>query len=244
MPIVINHNINPDHGVINGTYGTVHSVHFPPTTRFRLVRDSGTGVKVLVPSAQPSVVMLKLNRQGLFPKIPLHHLREDDPDDVYPVFPIRSRGESEIELTPALGGISRTVKLSLNQFPFVAAIASTVYKIQGETLDSLVVADWKANGKGKLNTAQQGYIVVSRVISRNAFFSLRPLTERDIVFFRTDSATFAEDMRLDSCFLDFVSSADVIGLFQPRDYEFLHVSVLADTLRKGEHLGPNHLVKA
>ena len=229
MPIVVNHNINPDHGVINGTYGTVHSIHFAPTTRFRLVRDSGTGMKVLVPSAHPTVVLLRLRRADSFPKIPREHLPESHREDIdlYPVFPIRSRGCTEIELTPSRGGIARTAKLSLVQLPFVAAVASTVYKIQGETLDSIVVADWRATGKGKANTPQQAYIVVSRVKTRNGFFSMRPITASDVAFFRPNTATFMEDRRLGHMFEEFVAQPHIADLFDASDYAQLTASFTA-----------------
>jgi hypothetical protein len=50
----------------------------------------------------------------------------------------------EVKLTPGVGGERRARRLRLTQLPFVGAAGSTIYTIQGETLTSLVLADWKA----------------------------------------------------------------------------------------------------
>ncbi|KAF0716209.1 Aste57867_2967 [Aphanomyces stellatus] len=132
-------------GVITQNY----SVQFDPSTKFKLVEDSGTKLKELVPSSPPEVVFVRFCRLGDFEALPRDGLNDDLPQDVYPVFMFKSQGSTAVVLTYGPGGSKRTVKLNLKQLPFVNAIASTIYKIQDETMESLV-ADWKAQGS-KLN---------------------------------------------------------------------------------------------
>ena len=66
---------------------------------------------------------------------------------IYPVFMTTAKKSVQLAITPAVGGEKRTVHIRPTQLPFVNAIASTVYKVHGETLTSLVVADWYAKSK-------------------------------------------------------------------------------------------------
>lgn len=74
-----------------------------------------------------------------------------------------------------LSGESRTLTLKVQQFPFVCAVGATVYKVQGESLRSMAVVDWKSGGKGA-NKHQQVYIMVSRVVTREGPICLKPFT--------------------------------------------------------------------
>ncbi|KAF1776747.1 hypothetical protein GQ600_24049 [Phytophthora cactorum] len=65
---------------------------------------------------------------------------------------------------------------SPQQFPFVCSIGSTAYKAQGDTLDSLVVVDWKSS-VSFANKPQQNYLLVSRVASRHALLAMQPFTK-------------------------------------------------------------------
>ena len=74
-----------------------------------------------------------------------------------------------------------------------------MYKVQGETLTSMVVADWKAisrPGVRKPNQRQQAYIVVSRVTQRCAFAAMKPLTMQEARWFRPEPACLEVDKRL------------------------------------------------
>ncbi|RHY60194.1 hypothetical protein DYB30_014290, partial [Aphanomyces astaci] len=136
--------------------------------------------------------------------------------DVYPVFMFKPQGSTEVTLTPGPGGSKRILKLNLQQLPFVNAIASTVYKIQGETMESLVVADWKARGSKfnkVVNTCQQGYIAISRLTKRDGFSALKPLTNACIQYFQPSNETIAESLRLEKLFALYLSRNENTALF-------------------------------
>ncbi|RHZ32630.1 hypothetical protein DYB26_015600 [Aphanomyces astaci] len=172
MPVVFTQNVNPQHGIANGTFGTLHSVQFNQTTKFKLVEDTGSMLMVLIPNSPPAVVFVRVTRPKNFDVLPRDGLHDTLSADVYPVFMFKPQGSTEVTLTPCPGGSKRTLKLNLLQLPFVNAIASTIYKIQGETMESIVVADWKARGSRfnkVVNTCQQGYIAISRLTKRDGF---------------------------------------------------------------------------
>lgn len=111
----------------------------------------------------------------------------------------RANRSVEVQLTPGVGGEKRSIRLRISQLPFVCATGSTMYKVQGETLTSMVVADWKAvsrPGVRKPNQRQQAYIVVSRVTQRSAFAAMKPLTIQETRWFQPEKSCLDEDDRL------------------------------------------------
>lgn len=87
----------------------------------------------------------------------------------------------------------------MTQLPFVCAADSTMFKVQGETLTSMAVADWKAvsrPGIRKPNQRQQAYIVVSRVTRRSALAAMKPFTMQHASWFRPEQHCMDEDARL------------------------------------------------
>ncbi|RHZ00041.1 hypothetical protein DYB37_013736, partial [Aphanomyces astaci] len=156
--------------------------------------------------------------------------------DVYPVFMFKPQGSTEVTLTPGPGGSKRTLKLNLQQLPFVNAIASTIYKIQGETMESLVVADWKARGSKVnkvVNTCQQGYIAISRLTKRDGFSALKPLTNECIRYFQPSSDTIAENLRLEKLFAVYLSRNENTAVFNSSDFNALKKTLPASDARYG-----------
>ncbi|RHZ41901.1 hypothetical protein DYB26_016551, partial [Aphanomyces astaci] len=148
--------------------------------------------------------------------------------DVYPVFMFKPQGSTEVTLTPGPGGSKRTLKLNLLQLPFVNAIASTIYKIQGETMESLVVADWKARGSNfnkVVNTCQQGYIAISRLTKRDGFSALKPLTNECIRYFQPSNDTIAENLRLEQLFALYLSRNENTAVFNSSDFNALKMTL-------------------
>ncbi|RHZ08501.1 hypothetical protein DYB31_015316, partial [Aphanomyces astaci] len=224
MPVVFTQNVNPQHGIANGTFGTLHSVQFNQTTKFKLVEDAGSKLKVLIPNSPPAVVFVRVTRPKNFDVLPRDGLHDSLPADVYPVFMFKPQGSTEVTLTPGPGGSKRTLKLNLQQLPFVNAIASTIYKIQGETMESLVVADWKARGSKVnkvVNTCQQGYIAISRLTKRDGFSALKPLTNECIRYFQPSSDTIAENLRLEKLFAVYLSRNENTAVFNSSDFNAL-----------------------
>ncbi|RHY19041.1 hypothetical protein DYB25_013947, partial [Aphanomyces astaci] len=189
---------------------------FNQTTKFKLVEDAGSKLKVLIPNSPPAVVFVRVTRPKNFDVLPRDGLHDSLPAEVYPVFMFKPQGSTEVTLTPGPGGSKRILKLNLQQLPFVNAIASTVYKIQGETMESLVVADWKARGSKfnkVVNTCQQGYIAISRLTKRDGFSALKPLTNACIQYFQPSNETIAESLRLEKLFALYLSRNENTALF-------------------------------
>ncbi|RLN92727.1 hypothetical protein BBJ28_00020432 [Nothophytophthora sp. Chile5] len=192
MPIQVTQNVGTAKGVANGTLGTLDRVHFPrePPTTFRLVRDGTTGTVIQLPSHPPDYALLRLPRPRAVP------IRAGLDAELFPVFfatePFK---KAKISLPPAPDGQRRYVEVKLQQFPFVCAVGSTVYKVQGETLDAMVVVDWTSRNH-LINKPQQSYLLVSRVTSRNAFYSLTPFTPKLAKWSTPPQNTLDEEKRL------------------------------------------------
>jgi hypothetical protein len=192
MPVQVTQNVGTAKGVANGILGTLESVHFssqPPTT-FRLVRDGATDTVVQLSSQPPDYALLRLPRPHAVPT------RTGMDAKLFPVFfgtePFK---KSKISLPPAPDGQRRYLEVKLQQFPFVCAVGSTVYKLQGETLNAMVVVDWTSSCN-LINKPQQSYLLVSRVTSRNAFYCLSPFTDKLAKWSRPPQNTRDEEARL------------------------------------------------
>jgi hypothetical protein len=192
MPVQVTQNVGTAKGVANGTLGTLESVHFPsqPPTTFRLVRDGETDTIVQLSSQPPDYALLRLPRPHAVP------IRTGMDAELFPVFfatePFK---KSKISLPPAPDGQRRYLEVKLQQFPFVCAIGSTMYKVQGETLNAMVVVDWTSSNN-LINKPQQSYLLVSRVTSRNAFYCLSPFTDKLAKWSRPPQNTLDEEARL------------------------------------------------
>lgn len=103
-------------------------------------------------------------------------IRDGVDPELFPVFfKTEAYMKSTIALSKTPDGQPRSVTVKPQQLPFVCAVGSTVYKVQGETLTSMVVMDWKSTQR-VVNKPQQSYLLVSRVTSRYAFVALTPFT--------------------------------------------------------------------
>lgn len=70
-----------------------------------------------------------------------------------------------------------------------------MYKVQGETLQSMVVVEWKSP-VGIVNKPQQTYLLVSRVVSRNAFATLTSFTAELAAWSKPPPEALEEENRL------------------------------------------------
>jgi hypothetical protein len=171
MPIQVTQNVSTAKGIANGTLGSLEFVHFPDSTRFRLVHDGASNTIVQLPDQSPDYAMLRV------PRPRPTAIRPGLDPELFPVFfATEAYMKSTITLPKAPDGQPRSITVKPQQLPFVCAVGSTVYKVQGETLQSMVVMDWKSSQR-VVNKPQQTYILVSRVTSRNALIALRLLPE-------------------------------------------------------------------
>ncbi|OWY98769.1 hypothetical protein PHMEG_00030385 [Phytophthora megakarya] len=117
--------------------------------------------------------------------------------DLFPLFfDSEAFNTSNVALAGTVNGVPRSLSVKIQQFPLVCAVSSTVYKVQGETLDSMVVTEWRSSCR-MANKRQQPYLLVSRVTSRVAFVALSPLTSEIITWAHPPREALVEEDRLD-----------------------------------------------
>jgi hypothetical protein len=190
MPIQITQNVRAGKSVANGTLGVLEAIIYHPETTFCIVHDSIADMNVKVPSLPPRALIVRIHRGSAAAAMP------GCDSDLFPLFPdARSFSQSDIRLAPSGSGMPRSLSVRIEQFPLVCAISSTVYKVQGETLDNMIVAEWRSESR-LANKREQPYLLVSRVTSRNAFRTLCPLTEDIIKWAHPAAEALAEESRL------------------------------------------------
>ena len=86
-------------------------------------------------------------------------------------------------------------KSKITQLPILPCSASTAYKLQGETLDSEIIVDWKSE-ESIINKRQQAYLMLSRCTTREALITLHRFTEDLAKWFKPDKDVLEEDNRL------------------------------------------------
>ena len=89
----------------------------------------------------------------------------------------------------------RSIKnLKITQLPIIPCSASTAYKLQGETLNSEVIVDWKSE-MSIINRRQQAYLMLSRCTTREALITLNPFTDYVAEWFVPDQDVLHADNR-------------------------------------------------
>jgi hypothetical protein len=177
--------------VANGTLGRLEAIIYHPGTTFRLVHDCGADMTVKVPSIPPSVVLVRLGRGSTAVS-----MRGCSDPNIFPLFfETKAYKAAEIALPGSVRGVPRELSVSIQQFPLVCAVLSTVYKVQGETLNSMVVTEWQSKN-AFANKTEQPYLLVSRVTAREGFTSLQELTENVIAWAHPPQAALDEEEML------------------------------------------------
>ena len=193
MHVQVTQNVLPMKGVANGTMGVVESISFPPGTTFRLMKDASTGMHVFVPNQRPLFAILQIDRGPGSSPVP----GIDQGSTRFPVFPdAEAYNAVQLSLTPKRDGSKRELKVKIQQFPFVSATASTVYKVQGETLTSMVIVDWKAGRRGGVDKREQAYLMLSRVVKRTGLLILKPFTRELASWYKPPEHSLREEERL------------------------------------------------
>jgi hypothetical protein len=171
MPVQVTQNIIPQKMVANGTLGVLEAIIYQPGTTFRLVHDSAADMVVKIPSVPPPAVLVRIQRGDMATQ-----MQGSDDADLFPLFfDSQAYGQCRIGLMGYSKGLPRELAVRIQQFPLVCAVSSTVYKIQGETLDRMVVTEWRSTNVIS-NKRQQPYLLVSKVTSRSAFVTLTPIS--------------------------------------------------------------------
>jgi hypothetical protein len=199
MPVMVTQNEEPLKGIANGTFGVLEDLQFPEDTLFRVVYDEIIDVEVLVPSKLPLLAWIRTDRgEGAYAPPVNGDESLMNRIDLFPVYPCQPyRPGLEIKL-PVRGSSNqeRSIKnLKITQLPIIPCTASTAYKLQGETLNSEVIVDWKSE-KHFINKRQQAYLMLSRCTTREALIILNPFTEHLAKWFVPDQDVLNADNRL------------------------------------------------
>ena len=134
--VMLTVNVDVSDGLVNGARGTVEAI----------IRTGN----------QVSLVLVKFDHQRVgIAAISRSQYQSEHPSSV----PI-SRHEALFNI-----GRNKTVQVSRRQFPLVLSWASTIHKVQGLTLDQIVV-----DMKGRVFNAGQAYVAFSRVKSLQSLF--------------------------------------------------------------------------
>jgi len=157
MPVTVTQNVNKTEGVVNGSVFLVKSINFADDTTFSRIYDPYYEAFLEIPSITPESLLL---------------FSPTDSREVL-LFPINSTKWTKISIS-----FDRFKEIKLKQFPCVSAIGSSVYKIQGDTLNSMIIDSWWSNTGA--DCPEQGYVYVSRVTSRYSLLILEELT-KDVV---------------------------------------------------------------
>ena len=136
--VMLTVNIDVSDGLVNGASGTMEAII-----------KTGNQVSLLLVQFQHDHVGVKAKSHS--------HYREQHPNAV----PI-NRHETVFNI-----GRNRAAEVSRRQFPLVLAWATTIHKVQGLTLDQIVV-----DMKGKAFNVGQPYVAFSRVKSQHGLFIL------------------------------------------------------------------------
>jgi hypothetical protein len=170
MPVMITQNESVKLGFANGALATVLWIQFPEHTTFTQVDwiVVGDTVQVHVPSALPDVIYVQLHepQQRRVQNLPNCFA---DRSGVLPL--VLKKRSVAISAKHKPHGYPTTCTLAL--FPLVPAFAVTVYKLQGISLDSIVLANLYESTKG--NQPHLAYVALSRARSKDGLFLLRTI---------------------------------------------------------------------
>ena len=178
--VMVTKNINVSAGIANGTVATVQKVLFQPGEEGFNV-DVGGGATVLgVFSDRVRGILLRHTDPTIEPQ---QFILQPESFTIHPLIPVKH------ELRTSSGQREQwTVRIT--HFPLVLTWATTVHKLQGQTVDRLFIHSWK-------EAADWIYVALSRVATRSGLFlnkylpfqlpSLQPDEDYKsmITFFRT-----------------------------------------------------------
>ena len=194
MPVMVTQNQEPLKGIANGTFGFLEDIQFPDNTLFRVVYDEILDLEVIVPSQLPLLAWIRTDRgEGAYAPPVIGDESLMNRNDLFPIFPCQP---FRAPLPIKLPGQDRSISnLKITQLPIIPCSASTAYKLQGETLNSEVIVDWKSE-KAIINKRQQAYLMLSRCTTREALITLNPFTEYLAKWFVPDQDVLDADNRL------------------------------------------------
>jgi hypothetical protein len=133
----------------------------------------------------PDMVLVKLRDNGATSICSIPGL----PENVFPLLPITK------DLNVQQG--RKKFKFKLTQLPLVSTSAITVHKVQGQSLDSVVITKWRDPQMGNAQYPMSGYVALSRVRRLTGLFITQELTQEDCDFLVPPLSVIDELERID-----------------------------------------------
>jgi hypothetical protein len=173
---LVKSNTDVSKGVANGTFSCLEDIILHQSAKIRVVRISETVSVHAVYADEVKCLILK-HRLGNWKKRKLFHKL---PTGCFPLVPFKSSSRFRLEGT--------LTTISVLQFPCVLALVLTGHKVQGQTLESIIIGaisnQYKLGGQGWL------YVVLSRVRTLNGLFTFVKLNSNPKCYkARTDVIT-------------------------------------------------------
>jgi hypothetical protein len=185
--VMITENLATSLGAANGAQGTIVAIkHAAADTRQqqRVQLIEGIAPVMTMCDPLPDVVLVQLRSTGA-PLCSLANL----PPNVFPVLPVKKTFTTKFNNSKSL-----TVKLS--QFPLVPTSAITVHKVQGQSMDRVIITKWR-DPKMASQYPTTAYVELSRVRKLDGLYITHLLTKADREFFVPPLAVIDELERLD-----------------------------------------------
>jgi ATP-dependent exoDNAse (exonuclease V) alpha subunit len=104
---------------------------------------------------------------------------------------------------------SKSLTVKLTQFPLVPTSAVTVHKVQGQSLDRVIVTKW-LDPKMVSQYPMTAYVTLSRVRTLAGLYITQPLSKADCAFFVPPLAVIDELERLDKLQPQHFRSSDAL----------------------------------
>lgn len=159
MPTMITANQAVELGIANGQLGTIARIQEAPATTYTTSADlSIGGVNVSIPSKMPEIIFVKINKfDSSKETAAMKSLREMYNLEVgtFPIFPATERA-TKIPI-----GRNHKISARITQFPIVPAFSITIHKVQGQTLDHVIIGSFK-NSFRQFATFSAIYVALSR----------------------------------------------------------------------------------
>jgi PIF1-like helicase len=183
MPVIFGDNLRyTDHAgvqrlaVANGTTGRIYGLQFPVGTTFS-IHGPVDGQRYLLPSAEVLYVLVQVDN----PRFPSY---TDLPAGVFPIRPSAQTGDQHLR------------NISLRQVPIAPNFASTIHKLQSQTLDQLTIAELTTKDMflKRVTHASFLYVLLSRVRTLAGLFLLQPITWDDIANFSSLLPSFRVEL--------------------------------------------------
>ena len=151
--VMVTKNINVSAGIANGTVATVQKVLFQPGEEGFNVNIGGGATVLGVFSDKVRGILLKHTDPTIEPQ---QFILKPESFTIHPLIPVKH------ELRTSSGQREQwTVRIT--HFPLVLTWATTVHKLQGQTVDRLFIHSWK-------EAADWIYVALSRVATRSGLF--------------------------------------------------------------------------